>query len=222
MGLGHHRQDNICRIDKDEGPVPELFADRYDRDKFNGWSLNAWGPLIYASKDRNRFQTFFTSTFLSAKTQRPKSSFRIFVKEGSEHITVAIGRYKGRTEKFDPLDYLHQRHALLGHATELPEGSMKVGVRGHRISVANVYNTVRKVGDFIDPSTLGPIGGFAKMAIAGPSKYFVAFTDGDYKNIVHMQETAHHIWVETDVTLQTFWAKHGQTINGFLHALGGD
>jgi hypothetical protein len=119
--MGHHRQDNICRIDKDEGPVPELFTMRYDRDVFNGWDLNTWGALIYASKDRNCFQTFFTATRVSEKTKQPKSSFRVFAKDGSKPITVAVGRYKGRTEKFDPMDYLHLRHSMLKGATELPK-----------------------------------------------------------------------------------------------------
>src|SRR5215472_8485168 len=216
--MGHNRQQNICRIDKNEGPVPELFADKYSRDRFNGWDFSH-GPLIYASKDRNCFQTFFTATLLSQKTGQPKSSFRIFVKEGSDPITVAVGRYKGRTEKYDPMDYLHARRRLTT-VSELPEDSMRVGVQGHRISVANAYNTMQKATEFLDPTTLGPVGAFVKMAVSGPSKYFVAFTVGEHKNIVHMQEDAHHINVGTDITFQSFWTAHGQIINGFLRALG--
>jgi hypothetical protein len=97
---------------------------------------------------------------------------------------------------------------------------MKVGVQGHRVSVADAYNTVQKAADFLDPKQLGPIGGLVKMAVAGPSKFFVAFCAGDYKNVVHMQENAHHINVGSDITFESFWASHGQIINGFLRVLG--
>jgi hypothetical protein len=78
--MGLLRQQSVVRIDKEEGPTPICFESR----KLVDWDLSAWHTLIYASPDRNQFDTFFDR----------HDSFRVFIK-GSRPEQTCVGRDRG-------------------------------------------------------------------------------------------------------------------------------
>src|SRR5262245_13351887 len=112
--MGHLRDQSVVRIDREEGPAPSCFESR----KLVGWDLFTWQTLIYTSPNRNDFEQWFTKTH---------PAFKVFLKQTTRHIQACVGRYRGRTEKFDPLNTLHQRHAVLGSFGTLKEDSLKAG-----------------------------------------------------------------------------------------------
>ncbi|MEW5980289.1 MAG: hypothetical protein AB1898_31235 [Acidobacteriota bacterium] len=199
--MGHLREQSVVRIDKEEGPAPICFESRK-------WDLTTWQALIYASPDRNQFEPFFEK----------HDAFKVFVKEGSAPIKACVGRYRGQTEKFDPLNYLHQRHALLGGFGHLPEDSLKAGVKGHRVYWGNVVNKGIEIGNWIS----NPVNTFAEKVITGRPKFFVAFADSEHSRVVHMQEAIHYLMLGSHqvLTLGDFWASCGDQVEGFLEKLG--
>ena len=210
--MGHLREQSIVRIDKEDGPAPSNFESR----KLVGWDLFTHRTLIYVSPNRNDFEEWFTKTH---------PSFKVFLKQTTRHIQAGVGRYYGRTEKFSGLNYLHQRHALLGSFGQLEEDSLKAGVQGHRVRWGNVINVGLQAAQWIT----NPVGTLAEKVTKGKPKYFVAFADRDVSRVVHMQEAI--LWCvigdhgkngNQELTLGEFWNQYGDQVEGFLHKLGGD
>src|SRR5262249_54065544 len=200
---------NIVRIDKQEGPMPSCYE---QMTRMVCWDLRSMKTLVYASPNRNDFRDFF---------QRHKA-FKISVasetfRGNTVFLQVSVGRYRGRTEKFDPLNYMHQRHALLGGIGQLEEDSLKAGVKGHRVYWGNVINKGLQAAKWV----ADPAGTFAEKVITGKPKYFMAFSDQEHSRVVHMQEAIHHLLIGRvqEITLGDFWTQFGKQLEDFLDEL---
>jgi hypothetical protein len=208
---------HICRIDKEEGPWP---AAHVRSEKTKAWPLSDsnYGRLVYATVDANYFAPFF----------KKHSGFRIWVKDGADNLNIYVGRYYGRSEIYDAGNYFHFRHAL-GYNNlheKVLEDKLKVGFQGHRVSLGNGVLMVKEVTEWIDPSTLGPVGKLAGKAAKGRPKYFIAFvSNDDVSNIVHMQDKIFGVLINhkdygRSITLGDAWNHYGDQIRAFLHNCG--
>jgi hypothetical protein len=87
-------------------------------------------------------------------------------KAATKKFYIVFGAYEGRTERFSSLNYMHQRHAVLGN----------FGSTGHR----RVDTAIRVVTAIGSPETIG-------RAILNPKKkYFVGFFSTDKTSPIYI------------------------------------
>lgn len=98
-----------------------------------GTTTHGGTSLIYLFKSTNEFGAY----------SQQHSAFSIITGLGNS-ISIGVGMYnKGRvttSRQYDAMNVQHVRARLLGNFGQLPAGSGKVGVRGHRVSMADVAN----------------------------------------------------------------------------------
>ena len=208
---------NICRIDKEEGPFPAANA---QKGKIVAWPLSKrqpFGPLIYATLDRNDFAPFFEK----------HGEVKVWVEEGAPDLNIYVGRYRGKSEVYDSSDLLHLRQAMgYNNLTEkVLKGKLKVGFQGSRVSLGNGILAVKEAAEWVNPATLGPVGKLAEKAITGRPKYFIGFSNEvDAAHIVHMQEKIFAALINhkdhgRKITLGEVWSSYGTQIHAFLGQL---
>ena len=105
------------------------------------------------------------------------------------------------------------------------EGSLKVGVRGHRVSAGNAINIVGTAMAWV----ADPIGKISEEILSGARKHFLIFTEReDVSRVMHNQSGRGPFFVtaKTDarndgsgkyITLGDVFGRHWEHISGFLH-----
>jgi hypothetical protein len=166
----------MVKIHHGEGPSPYRHRTMKGYNLDTGNTTHGGHKLVYTFSHEDMFAGYC----------QQHSDFTIMTGLGNK-IDIGVGKYdKGRAAKshmFDPTNYLHQRNALLGSFGEMPEGSLKVGVKGHRVSFGDVLNKVKKGADWI----ASPGQKLAGLALH-KSRYFVVFTTVQAHIIMHQQE----------------------------------
>jgi hypothetical protein len=204
----------MVKIHHGEGPSPLRLRSMKGFNLDTGNSTHGGHKLIY---------TFSSKDMFGAYCQQ-HTDFKIITGLGNK-IDIGVGKYdKGRGAKsqtFDPTSYLHQRNALLGSFGEMPEDSMKVGVKGHRVSFGNVLNKAKAGADWIASPAEKLLGlAFSK------SRYFVVFTTVQAHIIMHQQEGLLYLATKKDhftegernvyISLGDVYKHYSTQIEGFL------
>ncbi|MEO5857740.1 MAG: hypothetical protein ABIR33_02205 [Pyrinomonadaceae bacterium] len=150
-----------------------------------GWNLAAstMGTIVYTHDTKGAIPRIFGA--------RNGQAFTIFDQAVSEqnvakNFYVALGTYEGTTQKFDTLNYLHQRQATLGQFGQ-------TGIK----TVDKIWGPISKIANY--PETIGRFAvalGHGHATIQ--KKYFVALMS-ESKN----GQTGHIMHNQLDITVVT-------------------
>jgi len=204
----------MVKIHHGEGPSPNRGRTMKGYKLDSGTTTHSNHKLIY---------TFSSKDMFGAYCQQ-YADFMIIAGLGNK-INIGVGKYdKGRGAKskiYDPQNSQHLHNRLLGSFGEMPEDSMKVGFKGHRVSLGNVLNVFKTGSEWI----ASPGEKLAGLALH-LSRYFVVFNTVESHVIMHQQEgllylaTKKKHFTEVDgsiyISLGDVYKNYSTQIEGFL------
>lgn len=174
----------MIRIHHGEGPAPAGLRKMKGYDLDTGTTTRGGTSLIYLFKAKNEFGAYC----------QQHAGFNIITGLGNT-LSIGVGMYnKGRaatSKAYDAQNLLHVKARMLGTFGQLPAGAGKIGVRGHRVSMADVANKLWEGANWI----ASPGEKITEKALHD-SRYFVVFTNAARSTIMHQQEEL--VWVLTD------------------------